>query len=125
VASVLGQPRDRGNIELALERQHAEHGGARGCLAHHEGSRGFAPQGVIDEARDGGAVAGAGEAMREAPVLERIGSRAPPRLDIGKHLDGSRQAGPGRHGAQLRRFGREGKARATLIVSSCRAPQSW
>ena len=29
--------------------------------------------------------------MREAPVLERIGGRPPPRLDIGEDLDGGGQ----------------------------------
>ena len=36
-------------------------------------------QRVVDEARDGGAVAGAGEAVRQAPVLERVGRRPVPR----------------------------------------------
>ena len=44
-----------------------------------------------------GAVARAGEAVREAPVLERIGGRPAPRLDIGEDLDGGGEAGGGCH----------------------------
>ena len=51
-----------------------------------------AAQRVEDEAGDRGAVTGAGEAMRQAPVLERIGGRAAARLDVGENLDGGGEA---------------------------------
>ena len=35
--------------------------------------------------------------MRQAPVLQRVGDRPPPGLDIGQHLDGGLQARGGRH----------------------------
>ena len=71
---------------------------ARGrVVAHEEGGRGLAAQRVVDEAGDRGAVARAGEAMRQAPVLERIGGGAAPRLDVGERLDGGGQAGGGGH----------------------------
>ena len=77
---------------------------ARGlCLAHEPGRRGLAAQRVIDEAGNGGAIAGAGKAMREAPILERIGRRTPPRFDVGKNLDGGGKSGRRRHAARARR----------------------
>ena len=53
-----------------------------------EGARGAPAQRVVDQAGDRGAVARAGEAMREAPVLQRVGRRPAARSDIGENLDG-------------------------------------
>src|SRR5262249_28148264 len=58
VAAVLGEASDRGRVEPALEREHAERDRARGVLVHQEGGGGFAPQRVIDQAGDRGTVAG-------------------------------------------------------------------
>ncbi len=102
-ARAVGEPRDRRRIELALEPQHAEQHGARALIAHDIGARRPPAQRVVDEAGDRGAVAGAGEAVRKPPVLERIGGRPPPRLDIGDDLDGGREAGAGRHKPTRRR----------------------
>ena len=61
---------------------------ARGrVVAHQIGGRGAAAQRVIDQAGDAGAVAGAGEAVRQAPVLQRVGGRPPARLDVGQNFD--------------------------------------
>ena len=88
MAGAVAQPRDGVRLELALEAQHAEHQGARAAVAHQERGRGLAAQRVIDDAGDGGAVARAGEAARQAPGLERIGRRPALRLDLGQNLDG-------------------------------------
>src|SRR5262249_7446466 len=99
----VGERRDRTGIELALEPQHAERDRARARLPPDVGARGAPAQRVIDEAGDRGAVAGAGEAVREAPVLERIGCRPPPRLDLGNDLDGGGEAGARRHQRMFRK----------------------
>ncbi len=96
-AAAIGKLRDRGDIELALEPQHAEQHRARGVLAHHERRRGLAAQRVVEQSRDRGAVAGTGEPVREPPVLERVGRRPPPRLDIGEHLDRGGEPSGRRH----------------------------
>ncbi len=88
VARAVAQRRDRRDIEPALAMQHADQHRARARLAHEPGGRRFAAQRVVDQAGNRGAVAGAGKAMRQAPILERIGRRPPPRFDIGKNLDG-------------------------------------
>ena len=67
-ACAVGKARDCGGVELAFEAEHAEHDRARRVGAHHEGGRGLAPQRVVDEPRDRGAVAGAGKAVRQAPA---------------------------------------------------------
>ncbi len=49
-----------------------------------------AAQRVIDQPGDRCAIGRAGETMRQAPVLEHVHSRPPPRLDVGKDFDGGR-----------------------------------
>ena len=97
----VGKPRDRRGIEIAFEPQHAEHHRARRVGAHDECRGSLAAQRVVGQPGDGGAVAGAGEAVGEAPVLQRIGSRAPPCRDIGQHLDGGGDARGGGHAPEL------------------------
>ena len=87
-ARAIGELRDRLGIEAALARQHAEQHGARRLRAHDPGGGGLAAQRVVDEPRDRGAIARAGEAMRQAPVLQRLRGRAAARLDVGENLDG-------------------------------------
>ena len=61
---------------------------ARGVSAPMTQAPDSAPaQRVVDDVADGGAVAGAGEAMRDAPVLQRLGNRPVARLDRVQHLD--------------------------------------
>src|SRR5262249_23998886 len=93
----VGTRRDRIAIELALEPQHAEDGRARTLFAHDVGARGPPGQRIVTEARARRAVGGAGEAVHQAPVLERIGRRPPAPFDIGDDLDGGGEAGAGRH----------------------------
>ena len=88
-------------IEVAGEPQHAEHVGARRLRAHQPGRRGLAAERVIDEAGDGGAVAGAGEAVAKAPVLQRVGGGAAAGVDVGEDLDGGLNAGGRDHDASL------------------------
>ena len=66
-------------------------------LAHDPGRRGFAAQRVVDEAGDRGAVLRAGEAVRQAPVLQGLGGGPAAGLDIGENLDGGGEAGGGCH----------------------------
>ena len=96
-ARAVGEPRNRLDIEPALARQHAEQHRARRVGAHDPGGRGLAAQRVVDEPGDRGAVAGAGEAMRQAPVLQRLRGRTAARLDIGEDLDGGGEARGGGH----------------------------
>ena len=61
--------------------ERAQHFGARTWAAHDPGGRAFPAQRVIDEARYRRAVARAREAMRQAPVLHRVGGRSTTRVD--------------------------------------------
>ena len=97
--------RQRGNgigLELALEPQHAEQDRARARVAHDMDAGRTPAQRVVDQARERGTVARAGEPVREPPVLERIGRRPVPRLDIGDDLDGGGEPGGGRHQMPMR-----------------------
>ena len=90
----------RGNsisVEAARLPERAEHFGSGACIAHDPGGRAFPAQRVIDEARNRRAVAGAGEAMRQAPVLHRVGRRAATRLDVREHFDRGGDARGGGH----------------------------
>ncbi len=69
--------------------------GYRGVAVHEVGVGEFHPQGIIDDVADGGAIAGAGEAVGQAPILEGIGDGSPALFDIVKNLDG-----PGEPSAQ-------------------------
>ena len=119
-AAAVGQARDRVEVKLALQPQHAEQRRARRALAHHEGRRRLAAQRVVQQPGNGGAVAGTGEAMRKTPILEGVGSRPPPRFDIGKHLDGGGDARGRRH-----RAASCGRAEASRILSSGTWTQSY
>jgi hypothetical protein len=74
LAAALGG--DLGARQAAGEGQGPEQHGARARIAHDVGGRGTATQRVVDEARDGGAVLRAGEAVGEAPVLQGVGCGA-------------------------------------------------
>jgi len=96
-APTVGARRDRVAIELALEPQHAEDRRARALVAHDVGARGPPAQRIVNQPRDRRAIGRAGEAVHQAPILERVGGRAPARFDIGDDLDGGGEAGAGRH----------------------------
>src|SRR5262249_7545070 len=82
---------------LALEPQHAEDRRARALVAHDVGARGPPAQRIVNQPRDRRAIGRAGEAVHQAPILERIGGRASPRLDVGDDLDGGGEASAGGH----------------------------
>ena len=94
----VGEPRDQLGVEVAFKTQHAEDGRAWRLGAHHKGGGGLAAQRVIDQAGDGGAVAGTGKAVRKAPILERSGRRTTLNLDIPENLDGGGNTRGWRHG---------------------------
>ncbi|MET4847713.1 hypothetical protein ABIF62_008208 [Bradyrhizobium japonicum] len=86
-----------GRVHVALEAEHADQPGARGIGIHQEGARGIAAQHVPDQAGDGGAVTGAGEAVRGAPLLQRLGRGHAVLLDGVDQFDGCGQPGSGSH----------------------------
>ncbi len=67
--------------------QTAEDDCAGFLAAHNPGGRGAAAQGVENERRQRGTVLRSGEAVRKAPILQRIRRRAMARLDIGENFD--------------------------------------
>src|SRR5204862_2109491 len=91
------EPGDLIRGHAALETHHAEQNGARRILAHDEGGRCSPAQSIVDETGNGSPVAGPGEAMRQTPVLQRIGCRAPARTYVGKHLNRGGNASTWRH----------------------------
>ena len=85
--------------KVAYLAQGPEQDGARRRLAHNPGGRGFAAQRIENEARERGAVTRSSEPMREAPVLQRIGGRTPPRFNVAEDFDRGRNTGGGDHSA--------------------------
>ena len=99
-ARTVGEPRDRFQVEAAFAPESTEHHRTRRLRAHQEGAGRAPAQRVVDETGDGRAVARAGEPVREAPRLERIGGGPALGLDRGDDLDGGGQAGGGCHAAR-------------------------
>ena len=93
--------RDGGRGASVLEPQHPDDEAARALVPHDPGGRGTAAKCIVDEARDGGAVAGPGEAMREAPILQGVGGGAAARSNVGENLDGGGKSGGGGQGEIL------------------------
>ena len=97
--ALAGEQRgDRLGVEAARLPQRAQDFGARTWLAHDPGGRAFPAQRVIDEARYRRAVARAREAVREAPILHRVGRGSATGLDVGQNFDRGGGAGGGGHG---------------------------
>src|SRR3954463_15756334 len=96
-ALAIRQSRDGIGLKLALEPQHAEQDRARAGVAHDMDAGRPPAQRVIDQAGERGAVARAGEAVGEPPVLERFGRRPVPPLYIGDDLDRGGEPGGGCH----------------------------
>ena len=115
-ARAVGESRNRLDIEPALTRQHPEQHGARRVGAHDPGGGRFAPQRVVDEPGDRGAVAGARETMRQAPVLQRLRGGAAARLDIGEDLDCGGETRGGGHAVRIL------NANQTHMASSTNTP---
>ncbi len=94
---------DRLAVHAGAEHQRAD--GERARLLRIEQPGGGAPaaQGVVDDIADRRPIAGAGEAMRQAPILQRIGGRTMPPEDVVDDLDGSSQPSAKAHDRQSRR----------------------
>jgi hypothetical protein len=84
-----------GDAPLAPQRAEGQRGSA--AVVHQMGGRKLLAQGVVDEIADGRAIAGPGEAVRQAPVLQCVGGRPATLLDILQHFNG--RADPVRQGA--------------------------
>ena len=82
--------------------QHADQHRARAGLTHEPRRRRFAPQRIVHQTGYRCAIRRAGEAMGEAPILERVRRRPPPRLDLGEDLDRGRQTSGRRHAGDPR-----------------------
>ncbi len=93
-------------IHAALELEHAEHAGARRIGVHQPGARGAPPQHVPQQAGDRGAVAGAGIAVRGAPLLQRLRRGNALGVDGLDQFDGCGQPGSGSHSGLSVREGR-------------------
>ena len=60
--------------------------GRRTVVIHQPGMGKPHAQCVIDDIADRSTIAGAGEAVREAPVLQRVGDRPLAGIDIREHM---------------------------------------
>ena len=118
MARAVGELRDRVGIEAALALEHAEQDGARRRLAHEPGRRGAPAQRVIDQPGDGGAVAGAGEAMASAPSPSARRARAGGARRCRRGLRSRRQAVHRGHG----RPSRMRTMKITHMINSTSAP---
>ena len=83
---------------VPFEQQRAETQGARRVGIEQPAGRALPAQRVVDDVADRGAVAGAGEAMRQAPILQRIRRRPVPPRDVFQHVYGCRQPSAETHG---------------------------
>ena len=79
---------DVGGGHAVFERQRAKRHAARRVGAREPTGRAFASQRIVDDVADGRSVAGAGETMRQAPILQRLGRRPVAGLHVGQNLDG-------------------------------------
>ncbi len=82
-----------------MEGVDAEDEGACAVAAHAVRDGRASAQRVKHEIADGAAVAGSREAMRLAPIRERVRRRARPARHVVEDLDRGRKAGGRRHGA--------------------------
>ena len=99
--ALAGEQRgDRLDVEVVRLSQRAQDFGARTGFAHDPGGRAFLAQRVVDEARYRRAIAGAREAVREAPVLHRVGRGPATGFDIRQNFDRGGGAGGGDHGRE-------------------------
>ena len=98
VARAVGKLGNRICVEMALVFEHAKENSARRVRAHQVGTRRAPAQRVVDEPGNGGAVAGAGEAVREAPGFQHVGRRPPLSFNGCEYVDCSGESGCWRHG---------------------------
>ena len=83
--------------ELVHQHQRTQHQRARILALHPPGDARAGAQNGVDSLGDRSPVAGAGEAVRLTPSLQRVVRVAPPRLKRLQNLDGGGEAGGGRH----------------------------
>src|SRR5271166_1727084 len=120
--AIAGEQRpDRIGVEAAGLFEGTEHFGARRRLAHQPGGRTLAAERVIDEARDRRPVARSRKAMREAPVLQRVGGGTAARLDLRQNVDRGGDAGGGGHGIGFPAKGTPSRRRGKRPVAGGRA----
>ena len=118
MARTVREPRNRSDIEPTREAEHAEHHSPWPLIAHDVRARCAPAQRVVGEAGNRRAVTRAGKAMCKAPVLERIGRRPAPRLDVGQHLHRGGKTRAGRHPSpSMMRM-----MKTTHMMNSTRAP---
>ena len=95
--AAVAQRGDRLDIEVTLKLQHAQRPRPRRIGLHDPGARGVATQHVPDQTGDRGSIAGAGIAVRGAPLLQRLGRRDALRVDGLDQFDGRGEPGSGGH----------------------------
>ena len=100
--AAVAQRGDGVGIEPALELQHAQHPRPRRVGVHDPGAGGAPAQHVPDQARDRGAIAGAGIAMRGAPLLQRLRRGNAVCVDGADQFDGGGQPRCGSHSNTFR-----------------------
>ena len=103
VALPREERRDGVSVEAARLPQRAHDLGARRLFAHKPGRRSFAPQRVINEARNRRPVARACKAVGEPPVLHCLGGRPATGLDVAENVDRGGDAGGGGHTPSCRK----------------------
>ena len=97
MALAVTQTRDLLHLVLALQPQHAEHQRTRGIDTQQKSRGRLAAKRIVDDARDGGTIAGAGKATRQPPGFERLGGGPALRFNVGEHFNGGGKASGRRH----------------------------
>ena len=87
----------RTGIHVSVEQERPEGAGARCILLEQPCGGAATAQRVIDDVADRGAVTGAGETMRQAPILQRIRRRPVPPVDIVQYFDRCRKSAAKAH----------------------------
>ena len=85
-------------VSAPFEQQRAECQRARRVAVEQPARRALRRKRVIDDVADRGAVAGAGETVRQAPILQRLRHRPVAAFDVVEDLDGGRQPAAEPHG---------------------------
>ena len=97
-AAAVAQRRNRIDVQPPFQSQHSEQTRAGRVVVHDPGAGGLTAQHIIDQPRNRGAVAGAGETVRGAPFLQRFRGRHPLAVDSLDHFNGGGEPRGWRHG---------------------------